>query len=123
MKKTLLVIRLCFLVLCVLGSWLLCYTIPEWVDAPGVGYVTVDGELELLPGIRLLPAPGHTAGSQVVVVEAAGDPVVICGDTAVFSAELDDPSTEGQRLIRALGPAEVWLSHEHRPWRPAPHTE
>src|ERR1044071_9484827 len=25
------------------------YTIPEWVDAPGVQYVPVDGELELLP--------------------------------------------------------------------------
>ena len=30
MKKTLLTLRICFLVLCVLGSWLLCYTIPEW---------------------------------------------------------------------------------------------
>ena len=37
------------------------YTIPEWVDAPGVTYVPVDGELELLPGVRLVPAPGHTA--------------------------------------------------------------
>ncbi|MEO5746263.1 MAG: MBL fold metallo-hydrolase [Terracoccus sp.] len=36
------------------------YTIREWVDAPGLRYVPVDGELDLLPGIRLLPAPGHT---------------------------------------------------------------
>ena len=36
------------------------YTIREWVDAPGVEYVPVDGELELLPGLRLVPAPGHT---------------------------------------------------------------
>src|SRR5438270_6579874 len=45
------------------------YTIPEWVDAPGVSYETVDGEHELLPGIRLIPAPGHSRGMQVVVVE------------------------------------------------------
>src|SRR6476469_1046082 len=38
------------------------YTIREWVDAPGVEYVPVDGELELLPGVRLVPAPGHTRG-------------------------------------------------------------
>ena len=94
------------------------YTIREWVDAPGVQYVPVDGELELLPGIRLVPTPGHTRGSQVVVVEAGGRPVVICGDTAVFHAELDEPRTEGQRLVRALDPAEVWLSHQHEPWRP-----
>src|SRR3954471_17005361 len=58
------------------------YTIPEWVDAPGVRYVPVEGELELLPGIRLLPAPGHTRGTQVVVVDNGGRPVVIGGDTA-----------------------------------------
>jgi N-acyl homoserine lactone hydrolase len=94
------------------------YTIREWVDAPGVQYVPVDGALELLPGIRLLPAPGHTPGSQLVVVETGRRPVVIAGDTAVFLAELDEPRTEGQRLVRELDPGEVWLSHEHEPWRP-----
>ena len=95
------------------------YTIIEWVDAPGVEYVAVDGEHELLPGVRLLPAPGHSPGSQVVVVDVDGRPVVIAGDTAVFHAELDSPQSEGQRLIRALDPELVWLSHEHEPWRPS----
>ena len=94
------------------------YTIRDWVDAPGVRYVPVDGELELLPGLRLLPTPGHTRGSQVVVVETGKRPLVIGGDTAVFFDELDEPRSEGQRLIRALDPELVWLSHEHEPWRP-----
>lgn len=94
------------------------YTIREWVDAPGLQYVPVDGELDLLPGVRLVPAPGHTPGSQIVVVEAGGRPVVICGDTAVWFGELDEPSTEGQRRIRALDPEEVWLAHVQEPWRP-----
>ncbi|GAA1059251.1 MBL fold metallo-hydrolase [Agromyces bracchium] len=99
------------------------YTIPEWVDPPGVTYVEVDGELELLPGIRLLPAPGHTPGSQIVVIDDVAGPVVIAGDTAVWFGELDDPQTEGQRLIRSLEPDQVWLAHEHEPWRPtAPST-
>src|SRR3954468_3161331 len=51
------------------------YTIPEWVDAPGVEYVTVDGEHELLRGLRLVPAPGHTPGMQVVVIETGERPV------------------------------------------------
>lgn len=90
----------------------------EWVDAPGVSYVPIDGELELLPGIRLLPAPGHTRGSQVVVIETGGRPVVIGGDVAVWFGELDEPETEGQLLVHALDPEEVWLAHEHEPWRP-----
>jgi len=95
------------------------YTIPEWVDPPGVTYVPVDGELELLPGVRLLPAPGHTRGSQIVVVETEDGPVVIAGDSAVWFGELDEPSTEGQHLILSLDPHHVWLSHTHEPWRPS----
>ena len=94
------------------------YTIPEWLDAPGVEYTPVDGEFELLPGVRLVPAPGHTAGTQIVVIETGGRPTVIAGDTAVFFGELDEPRTEGQRLIRSLDPELVWLSHTHEPWRP-----
>lgn len=95
------------------------YTLLEWVDAPGVTYTRVDGEHEILPGVRLLPAPGHTDGSQIVVVGSGEQPTVICGDTAVFFDELDNPSTEGQRLIRSLGPRAVWLAHADEPWRPA----
>jgi N-acyl homoserine lactone hydrolase len=51
-------------------------------------------ELELLPGLRLLPAPGHTRG-------------------------LHEPSTDGQLTVRALDPELVWLAHEHAPWRRA----
>ena len=94
------------------------YTIREWVDAPGVRYVPVDGELELLAGLRLLPAPGHTRGTQVVVVETGGRPVVICGDVAVWFGELDEPQTEGQLQVRALDPELVWLAHVDEPWRP-----
>ncbi|HUQ43962.1 MAG TPA: MBL fold metallo-hydrolase [Candidatus Limnocylindria bacterium] len=94
------------------------YTIRDWVDPPGVQYVPVDGELELLPGIRLLPAPGHTPGTQVVVVGTGPHPVVIAGDTAVGFGELDEPQTQGQLVVRALDPGEVWLAHAHEPWRP-----
>src|SRR5690349_15979710 len=93
------------------------YTIREWVDAPGMRYVAVDGEHELLPGLRLLPAPGHTDGMQVVVVGTSGRPVVVGGDVAVWFGELDEPQTEGQLRVRALDPELVWLAHEQEPWR------
>jgi N-acyl homoserine lactone hydrolase len=94
------------------------YTIREWVDAPGVQYEAVNGEHELLPGVRLVPAPGHTPGLQVVVVETDGDPIIIGGDVATFSSELDEPKEEGHRVVRALDPELVWLAHEQEPWRP-----
>ena len=75
-------------------------------------YVPVDGEHELLPGLRLVPAPGHTPGMQMVVVETGGRPVVVGGDVAVWFGELDEPPTEGQQRVLALDPELVWLAHE-----------
>jgi N-acyl homoserine lactone hydrolase len=94
------------------------HTIREWVDFPGARYEPADGEVELLPGLRLLPAPRHTPGSQVVVVEDADGVTVVCGDTAVWHGQLDEPEDEGQRLVRSLQPHTVWLAHTHEPWRP-----
>ena len=95
------------------------YSIREWVEPAGVQYVPVDGELELLPGVRLVPAPGHTRGTQVVVIDSGDRPVVIGGDMAVWFGELDEPETAGQRMVVAMDPEAVWLSHTHEPWRPA----
>jgi N-acyl homoserine lactone hydrolase len=77
--------------------------------------------VELLPGIRVPPAPGHTDGHQVVVVETGEGPVVLGGDVGTSSRELGRGTTEGQRRVLTLG-APTWLSHaaeptipEHRP--------
>ena len=94
------------------------YTIRAWVDAPGVQYVAVEGEFELLPGLRLIPAPGHTAGLQVVVVETGVRPIVVGGDVAVWFGELDEPHSEGQLRVLGLDPEVIWLAHEREPWRP-----
>ena len=95
------------------------YTIREWVDPPGVEYTPVDGEHELLPGLRLVPAPGHTRGLQMVVIDTGDRPVIVGGDVAVWFGELDEPETEGQLKVHELEPELVWLAHEHEPWRPA----
>ena len=94
------------------------YTIREWVNASGVQYVPVDGEFELLPGLRLVPAPGHTDGMQMVVIETGGRPIIVGGDVAVWFGELDEPHTEGQLRVLALNPELVWLTHVDEPWRP-----
>lgn len=39
-----------------------------------------DGETELVPGIRAMPARGHTPGHTVYVVESEGNKLVVWGD-------------------------------------------
>ena len=41
---------------------------------------TVDGEVDLAPGLRVVPSPGHTPGSHSVVVETALGRFCIAGD-------------------------------------------
>ena len=86
------------------------YTIPAWVDFDGATYVEHEGEAEVLPGISVLPAPGHSAGHQVVVVETDVGTQVIGGDVGTTFDELGSGATEGQRRVLALG-APTWLSH------------
>ena len=41
---------------------------------------TFDGETELVPGIRAMPATGHTPGHTIYVVESDGNKLVVWGD-------------------------------------------
>jgi N-acyl homoserine lactone hydrolase len=92
------------------------YTIPEWVDPPGISYQVIEGQHQLLPGIRLLPAPGHSDGLQILVIDTGEHPTIVGGDVAVWFGELEDPSSEGQKLVRGLEPKLVWLTHVSEPW-------
>jgi N-acyl homoserine lactone hydrolase len=93
------------------------YTIREWVDFPGMNYVEHDGEAEILPGVRLVPAPGETRGHQIVVVETGDGTVVLGGDVGHFYSELKEADTPGKQLVHELR-APVYLAHEREPWLP-----
>jgi N-acyl homoserine lactone hydrolase len=90
------------------------YTVREWVDFEGATYAEHDGETEVLPGIRLVPTPGHTAGHQSVLVEGVA---VIGGDVAYTFEALAAADTEGKRRVIELG-LPTWLAHVKRPLVP-----
>jgi N-acyl homoserine lactone hydrolase len=95
------------------------YTIREWVDFPGATYVEHDGEVEILPGVRLVPAPGHTEGHQIVVVETDEGPVVFGGDVGYSFADIGQGDTPGKRLVLELA-APTYLAHARNPHVPHP---
>jgi len=89
------------------------YTIPEWVEFDGATYVELEGEAEILPGIRVLPTPGHTDGHQSVLVDTDEGLVVIGGDVAHHLDELADE----WRLLD-LRPRRIWITHSAEPLEP-----
>jgi glyoxylase-like metal-dependent hydrolase (beta-lactamase superfamily II) len=51
----------------------------------------VSGEQELLPGVRLVPTPGHTPGHMSIRLDAADRALVVLGDVVVHEVQLSDP--------------------------------
>jgi N-acyl homoserine lactone hydrolase len=90
------------------------YTIRGWVDFPGATYAEHDGEVEILPGMRLVPAPGHSEGHQIVVIETDEGPVVLGGDVGYSFREIGEADTPGKRLVLELA-APTYLAHSREP--------
>jgi N-acyl homoserine lactone hydrolase len=106
------------------------YTMPELIDAPGITYTELDGETEVLPGVLIVPTPGHTDGHQSVVVRRKDGTVVVAGqshdnataysaDVLAHRAGIEEISVPPwiERLQR-LDPARVVFAHDHAVWTP-----
>ncbi|GEM84806.1 MULTISPECIES: MBL fold metallo-hydrolase [Meiothermus] len=50
-------------------------------------FEVVEGEAEILPGLQVLPAPGHTLGMQVVELASEGQNLAYTGDLVALSAQ------------------------------------
>jgi glyoxylase-like metal-dependent hydrolase (beta-lactamase superfamily II) len=107
------------------------YTVPEWIDVPGLSYELLEGEHEVGPGLRLIPTPGHTAGHQSLVVEAADGAVVLAGQAVQSRAEWEgatEPSASGASAakdpgyatsverLRSFDPVRVHFAHDPAVW-------
>lgn len=65
----------------------------------------VDGDMELFDGIRLITLPGHTPGSQGVLVETSSGPVLIAGDCVdTYENWQGYGAWQGQDAIRHIPP-------------------
>lgn len=108
------------------------HTIERFIDGPGVEYVEIEGDRDVLPGIRILATPGHTAGHQSLLVMTKRGRVLLAGQAVytldewtgrpgrngrAHSQDLDDYDASQARL-RALHPAVVHFAHDRRTWRP-----
>jgi N-acyl homoserine lactone hydrolase len=63
------------------------YTVEALVEFPGATYELLDGEAEILPGIHVIPTPGHVNGHQSVVVQCVDGSVVLAGQSHDTASE------------------------------------
>jgi N-acyl homoserine lactone hydrolase len=105
------------------------HTFPEFsFDYPGARLEVVSGETEILPGVRLVPTPGHTAGHQAMVVDTDIGPVLLAGQVfntasefghAAFAHRLDRDGLdsvgafpEWMSWFDTLNPARTFFAHD-----------
>jgi glyoxylase-like metal-dependent hydrolase (beta-lactamase superfamily II) len=80
----------------------------------------VDGEREIVPGVRVIPTPGHVPGHQGILLESAGERAFYLADLVPTHAHLPLPwimgydveplvTLETKRRILARAVAEEWL--------------
>jgi N-acyl homoserine lactone hydrolase len=110
------------------------YTIASLIDFPGARYQLLDGEAEILPGLHVVPTPGHVDGHQSLVVECDDGSLVVAGqshDTASqWSADVlawrakdlgHPPVASWPRWmarLMAFDPRRVVFAHDAAVWMP-----
>ena len=95
--------------------------LPSVVDFTGAAIEELDGEAEPLPGIRIVPTPGHTPGHQSVVVETREGRVVLAGQAESLSSDYARHRYSHELSLKgeAHGPYPEWIARfqELDPWR------
>ena len=100
------------------------YLAPNFATVP---FTLLDGEAEVLPGLRCVPTPGHVPYHQSILVESGGERACFLADVVPTSAHLPLPwimaydleplvTLESKRRLYARAELEGWLLlFEHDP--------
>lgn len=113
------------------------YTVPNLLE--GNRFDLLDGAAEVLPGVHVIPTPGHTEGHQSVVVQRPDGAVIVAGQShdtvSQYAADqlawragrlekgLDSrtelpPTSPWLDLLQSFDPRMVYFAHDHSVWIP-----
>jgi N-acyl homoserine lactone hydrolase len=69
----------------------------QYWNLPALRYELIDGARTVLPGVEVIPTPGHAVGHQSVLVRLAeSGNVILCGDAIYTQENLDHDAWDGQ---------------------------
>ncbi|MCX4826430.1 N-acyl homoserine lactonase family protein [Streptomyces sp. NBC_01142] len=89
------------------------YTVDELIDFPGATYEEVAGEIEVWPGIWIIPTPGHTQGHQSLALRQSDGTVVLAGQAYDLASHFASEQLARHATLRGeeqpLPPYRHWL--------------
>ncbi|MFF3745838.1 MBL fold metallo-hydrolase [Streptomyces kronopolitis] len=108
------------------------YTVDALIDFPGARYEELAGEAEVLPGIWIVPTPGHTEGHQSLVVRRGDGTVLLAGQAhdrasdfatdhlahraAQDGADVPPPAHPWWDRLAGFDPRRVLFAHDGALW-------
>ena len=107
------------------------YTWLPSIDFEGSSYVELEGEAEPIPGVHILPTPGHSPGHQSIALEGPDGVILLAGQAVYTRGEWiglpearQGASTAPDRAaydrsiarLKALNPKVVLFGHDRDGW-------
>ncbi len=108
------------------------YTVREWLDFAGSNYQLLDGESEILPGLHIIPSPGHTPGHQSVWLDTRAGRELVVGQAAYTAVEFEQTRTSpaladdgtwspeayaaSLQRLHGLDASRAYFSHDQEIW-------
>ncbi|HEY6468311.1 MAG TPA: N-acyl homoserine lactonase family protein [Candidatus Dormibacteraeota bacterium] len=71
--------------------------VTDWIEASGMRFELVDGEVQLADDLRIITTPGHTSGHQSVIATTETGTELFIGD-AVYTRAIWDHASASSKL-------------------------
>jgi len=103
--------------------------VTDWIEASGMRFELVHGDVELASDLRIVPTPGHTSGHQSVIATTELGTELFIGDAAYTHAVWNNPDMpnlpDGQAAdvdawhrsldnLKSVTPERVHFCHDDR---------
>jgi len=89
-------------------------TTREWFDFAGARFELIDGDAEVVEGVRVVATPGHTAGHQSVVVDGGEGGAVMIGDAAYTANIFEESAVDTKLWPGQYADEKAWTGSLHR---------
>jgi N-acyl homoserine lactone hydrolase len=96
--------------------------VSEWFDFAGARFELIDGDSEIVEGVRVVATPGHTVGHQSIIVDTPDGGAVMIGDAA-YTADIyrDAENADLAKWRGQYSDREAWSDSLHRLHDMQPH--